>query len=91
MKFFATIVHIAQTTEVGASKFKIRKCWLKTNEQYPQTVEFQFQGERTSLLDGFAVNDTVELEFNVNGKEITNKDGYQAVINTLVAWKISKK
>lgn len=91
MKFFATIVHIAPTKEVGASMFKIRKCWVKTNEQYPQTVEFQFQGEKTSLLDGFAVNDTVGLEFNINGREITNKDSEQAVINTLVAWEISKK
>lgn len=91
MKFFATIVHIAPTTEVGASKFKVRKLWVRTNEQYPQTVEFQFQGERTTLLDVYKVNDNIELEFNVNGKEITNSKGEEAVINTLVAWKITKK
>jgi len=91
MKFFAKILVIGEVQEFGEKKFKVRSLVVQTAEQYPQVVEFQFQGEKSSLLDSVSVGDTVEIDFNVNGRFYDKKDGGKGVINTLSAWKIKKQ
>ena len=38
--------------EFGTNGFKKRVLWLRTEEQYSQTLESQFTQQKTGLLDG---------------------------------------
>lgn len=91
MKFFGNTHTIGKTQEFGEKKFKVRSLIVQTVEQYPQTVEFQFQGDNDVLLDGIEVGKSVEIDFAINGRFYDKKDGSKAVINTLSAWKIQVK
>jgi hypothetical protein len=70
-------------------KFKNRTIHIETKDQYPQTIEVVFSQSKVDLLDSINVNDEVEIEFNLRGREWSNpKTGEIKVFNTLDGWKI---
>ena len=42
------------------------------------------------MLNGYAVEDQVEVSFNLRGREWTSPDGVVKYFNTLDAWRIEK-
>ena len=79
---------IGETIAVTDS-FKKRDFVIQDNSsQYPQTIQFQSVQDRTDLIDSFKVGDSVEVFFNLRGREWTNPEGVVKVFNTLDAWKI---
>ena len=70
--------------------FTKRVLWLKTDEQYPQTLEIQFINQNVDLLDNFSSGDMAEVTFGVNGK-LNSKNGEDRVFNSLTAYRIIKK
>ena len=70
--------------------FTKRVLWLKTDEQYPQTLEIQFINQNVDLLDNFSSGDMAEVTFGVNGK-LNSKNGDDRVFNSLTAYRIIKK
>ena len=73
----------------GNNGFKKRVIWLKTEEQYPQTLEVQFTQYNVGLLDGFHNGDRVRVTLGVNGRK-TEKDGKERVFNSLNGFGIAK-
>ena len=65
------------------SGFTKREFVITTNEQYPQDVKLECIKDKTSLLDGLAEGDEVEVSFNVRGNEYNGK----YYVN-LQAWRI---
>ena len=74
---------------VGQNGFKKRVLWLKTEEQYSQTLEIQFTQYNAELLDGFQSGDRVRVTLGVNGRK-TEKDGKERVFNSLNGFGIAK-
>lgn len=70
--------------------FTKRVLWLKTDEQYPQTLEIQFVNQNVDLLDNFSSGDRAEVTFGVNGK-LNSKGGEDMVFNSLTGYRIIKK
>ena len=74
---------------VGNNGFKKRILWLKTEEQYSQTLEIQFTQYNTELLDGFQSGERVRVMFGIAGRK-NEKDGKERVFNSLNGFGISK-
>lgn len=82
----AVINPTVQVTE----KFSKREFVIETEDTYPQRVIFQLANDNTSKLDGLNVGDSVEVSFNLRGREWTSPQGEVKYFNTLEAWRIDK-
>ena len=58
------------------------------NPQYPEYITFELIQERCSLIDGFQVEQEVEVSFNLRGRKWTNPEGETKYFNSLQAWRI---
>jgi len=76
------VIMDAQTFDSGFAK---RSFVVTTAEQYPQDVQFDLFKEKMSMLDSFAVNDEVNVHFNIRGREYNGR--YFVNLN---AWKMEK-
>ena len=82
---------VIKDTHVVSESFKKREFVLTTQDgNYTQDILFQLTQDKVSLLDTIQVNERVEIEFNLNGKEWISPDGTSKYFNVLSAWKISK-
>lgn len=87
-KLTGTIVVVKDTVQVS-EKFSKREFVVNDNSgMYPQDILFQSTQDKCSILDGVKVGDTVEVSFNLRGREWTNPQGEVKYFNTLDAWKI---
>ena len=85
MEIQGQILVIGNTEEVGTKGFKKRLLVVETQEQYKQKIPLDFVQDKTSLLDNFAVGDTVKVGINLRGNEYNGK--YYLNAN---GWKIDK-
>ena len=71
--------------------FKKREFVITTDEQYPQTINFEIIQDRVNLIDGFEPGEDIEVYFNLRGRE-WQKDANSEVrvFNSLHAWRIQK-
>ena len=70
-------------------KFKKREFVLiDDSSQYPQYINFQLVQDKCELIDGFQVGQCVEVNFNLRGREWTDKNGIIKYFNTLDVWRI---
>ena len=76
------------TEEVISDKFKKRTIWIETDDQYPQTIEFQAAQDKCDLLNDVKEGQEVTIHFSLRGREWTNKEGVVKVFNTLDLWKV---
>jgi hypothetical protein len=90
MNIKGTIKKIHPTETVGSSGFQKRKVWVEIDldTKYPQTIEIEFQGDKTSLADNLSAGQVVDLSINLRGREWTSPTGETKVFNTIVAWKV---
>ena len=75
--------------QIGNNGFKKRVLWIKTEEEYTNTLEIQFTQYNTEMLDGFKAGDRVRVVFGVAGRK-NEKDGKERVFNSLNGFGISK-
>lgn len=76
---------------VGDKGYTKRKFWvdITTNEQYPDTPEFELGGDKVNLVDHLKPGDTVQVKFNLRGRKVMSKTlNREVVINNVLAWKI---
>lgn len=81
-KITGTVVHILP--KETKSNYSSRKIWIKTGGEYPQTIEVVCGGKKADLFDRLMVNDAIEADVNIQGREYNGK-----VYNSLNAWKIN--
>lgn len=60
------------------------------DNNYTQHIQMQFVNDKTMLLDGYVVGDSVLVGVNIQGREV-RKDGKTYYFNSLNAWKIQKE
>lgn len=79
-----TIFETKQITE----RFQKREFVVEMtdNPQYPQVVLFQLTGDRCGQLDEFKVDDPVQIEFSLRGREWTSPQGEVKFFNSLDVW-----
>ena len=82
----AVINPTVQVTE----KFSKREFVIETEDTYAQHVIFQLANDNTHKLDGLSIGDSVEVSFNLRGREWTNPQGEVKYFNTLEAWRVEK-
>lgn len=83
------VVRVLDTKSTGANDFKSRAVHVKTEGQFVQTLEIQFNQGNVTLLDGIVPGQKVNVTVNLKGREY-EKEGKPLVFNSLVAWKIEK-
>ena len=70
-------------------QFKKREFVLiDDSSQYPQYINFQLVQYKCELIEGFLVGQRIEVNFNLRGREWTDKTGAIKYFNTLDVWRI---
>jgi len=84
-------IKIIKETQQVSEKFQKREFVISDNSSmYPQDVLFQLAQDACNKLDGFKEGETIEVSFNLRGREWTSPQGEIKYFNTLDAWRIEK-
>lgn len=89
MQVTGKVVRVLEVKVSGPNDFKSRSVHVKTDEQYPQVLDIQFNQGNVTLLDGLVPEQNVKIDINLKGREY-EKEGKPLVFNTLLGWKIEK-
>jgi hypothetical protein len=82
-------LHLAYDTKQVSERFTKREFVVEIADgKYPQFVLFQLTGDRCSQLDDHKVGDSVQVTFNVRGREWRNPQGETKYFNSLDVWKL---
>lgn len=84
------VVHRIGQTQNVSDKFMKRELIIvdESEANYPQTICIEFTQDKTTLLDNIMEGQTVEVSFNLRGREWTNPSGETKVFNSLNGWRI---
>lgn len=89
-KLTGTIKVVNDTVQVS-EKFSKREFVINdASSMYPQDILFQSTQDKCGIIDQFKVGETVEVSFNLRGREWTSPQGEVKYFNTLEAWRIEK-
>ena len=89
-KLTGTVKVIKDTVQIS-EKFAKREFVINdASSMYPQDIMFQSVQDKCSMLDGYTEGETVEVSFNLRGREWTSPQGEVKYFNTLDAWRIEK-
>lgn len=67
----ASIKQIGEIQEFG--NFKKREFVVKTDEQFPEIMKFEFINDQVDVLDRFVLNEVVTIAFVIKGNEYQGK------------------
>lgn len=81
------ISHISERRQVS-DKFTVRDLVIRTKDQYPQIIIFQLTNAKCDLVDNLRKGETVNVHFNLRGREWTSPQGEVKYFNTLDAWNV---
>lgn len=88
VKIVGTVTGVGELYEKG--EFRKRDLIVKTDGQYAQVFAIEFVKEKEAELDFIEVNERVEVECNLRGREWKNQQGQLKHFISLQAWKIQK-
>lgn len=84
-----TIIRVGKTEAKGAKGFLTRTLVLEVEDgKFPQTVEFQATGDRCAQLDEHGAGDSVNIKWNLRGREWAGGDKGPRIFNSLDVWKV---
>jgi single-strand DNA-binding protein len=75
-----TVIGDEKTFNGGFTK---RDFVITTEDQYPQTIQFELLKDKGQLLNSFQVGTRIKISFDIRGREWQGK-----YFNSLVAWKL---
>ena len=83
---------VIQETKQVSDRFSKREFVVETNDnpKYPQTIMCQLVGDKTTMLDGFAVGDEIRAEFNLRGREWRSPSGEVKYFTTIDVWRLER-
>lgn len=87
-KLTGTIKVVKDTVQVTDTFAKREFVVTDTSGMYPQDILFQAVQDRCSMVDGYQTGESVEVSFNLRGREWTSPQGEVKYFNTLDAWRI---
>ncbi|NBU92200.1 MAG: DUF3127 domain-containing protein [Flavobacteriia bacterium] len=85
-------IKVINPTQQVSEKFSKREFVVtdSSNGNYPQDILFQATQDKCPLLDGFQLNDQVDVSFNIRGREWTSPQGELKYFTSLEAWRIER-
>jgi hypothetical protein len=83
MTITGTVHHIGQT-EVISDKFSKRLLVVATEDKFNNLAPIEFTKEKTGLLDGLQIGQSVSVEANVGGREYSGK-----YYTSITGWKLT--
>lgn len=89
-KLTGTVKVINDTVQVSEKFSKREFVVTDSSSMYPQDILFQLTQDKCSMVDGVSVNDTVEVSFNIRGREWVSPQGEVRYFNSLDAWRVEK-
>ncbi len=89
-KLTGTLKVLNPTVQVSEKFSKREFVVTESSSMYPQDILFQLTQDKCSLLDGYNVNDQVEVSFNLRGREWTSPQGEVKYFNSLDAWRLDR-
>lgn len=81
---------VVNPTQVVSEKFSKRTFVVETEDKFPQQIEFQLTQDKCDYLDVYKVGETIDVSFNLRGREWTSPGGEVKYFNTLEAWRIER-
>ena len=72
-----------ETKQTKRGEFKLRNLRIETMGDYPQIICFDLHNKNTPKLDGVALDDLIEVSFNIRGNQWQGR-----FFNNLVAYDI---
>lgn len=89
-KITGTVKVIMDTAQIS-DNFKKREFVLTdASGMYPQDILFQLTQDKCALIDGYNVNDQIDVSFNLRGREWVSPQGETKYFNSLDAWRIDR-
>lgn len=96
-----TIVEISatqvRTATSSGKEFKTREFVITFNDvvngvesQYPNYAKFQLVQDKCAVLDSYRQGDKITVSYNIKGSKYINKEGKEAYITNLQAWRIER-
>lgn len=76
--------------DVSLNTFRKREFIVATDEQYPQLIKFELHNDKCVLISGIFPGDTIDISFNIRGREWINPEGKAIYFSSFVVWKIKK-
>jgi len=89
-KITGTIKTIMDTIQVSDSFKKREFVITDASGMYPQDILFQLTQDKCTLVEGYNVNDQVDVSFNIRGREWISPQGEKKYFNTLDAWRVDR-
>ena len=89
-KLSGTLKVLNPTVQVSEKFSKREFVVTESSSMYPQDIMFQLTQDKCSLLDGYNVNDQIEVSFNLRGREWTSPQGEVKYFNSLDAWRLDR-
>ncbi len=84
-------LHEIFETQQITEKFRKREFVVEIDDNgYTQYVKFQLNQDKCNIIDNYAVNEQIKVNFNLSGRPYTRKTGERDYITNIVAWKIDK-
>ena len=90
IKLSGTLKVLNPTVQVSEKFSKREFVVTESSSMYPQDIMFQLTQDKCSLLDGYNVNDQIEVSFNLRGREWTSPQGEVKYFNSLDAWRLDR-
>ena len=88
MELKGVLIHIGEIQQI--KEFVKREFVIETQEQYPQKIIMELQGDRVDLIEPYKLDEVVNVSINIKGREWVNPDGIVKYFNSLIAWKIQR-
>jgi len=89
MQLTGTIKVIRDIQQVS-EKFQKREFVIATQEQYPQFITLELQGDKCDIIDAYVEGEEVTCDLNLRGREWVNPQGETKYFNTIVCWKLQR-
>jgi hypothetical protein len=89
LKLEGKLIKIFDTNQISDS-FKKREFVIETDDKYPQMVKFELTQDNCNILDKYNIGDTVNVYFNIRGREWMNKNNDVVYFVSLNAWRIEQ-
>ncbi|HRO74892.1 MAG TPA: DUF3127 domain-containing protein [Crocinitomicaceae bacterium] len=89
-KITGTVKAIMDIQQVSATFQKREFVITDGSGMYPQDILFQLTQNNCALIDGYNVNDQIDVTFNLRGREWVNPQGEKKYFNSLDAWRIER-
>jgi hypothetical protein len=90
MDITGKIIVLEDTVQVS-EKFRKREFVIEyaDNPQYPEYIKFEMVQDKCTILDNFAVDQEVQVFFDLRGRKWVDRQGQTKYFNSLQAWRLN--